>query len=259
MECKFCGKTVPSDSSFKNYCNRHCFHKLYYQQNKTKIHEYQKKYRLKNKEKISARDIEYKNRNKERIKIKNKEYIEREVEFTNKNGEIIILKNKDISKIKNKIYRQKIKNIIKIKSKIYRENNKEKIREKKRKDWIDYKRKLSELPEEKRNEIIKATKQKRAQYRKENKKKIKNHYNNVISKRNTEYRKNNLGECREIESFARLSIKKNNITLPMKKTAALIRLGYRISGLNNCQSIDRERVKEILKAIEEGRTYEAYE
>lgn len=259
IKCKHCGKPVPKESKFKNYCNRTCSYKVYYDRNRERILEYQKKYRKKNRQKIIDRETEYRKRNRQLLNAKQREYLERVVEITIEDGSVKLVKNSDLQKEKYKIYRVKNRDIINQKKREYIAQNKEKISEKKRRDYINYKNWLMGLPEEERELIIKIQKQKKYQYRIQNKEKIKDHYKTVTSPANIEYRKNNLGKCREKETLQRMSIPYDDAPLQMKKLLAHIRLGKRINRKDNCQAISRNQVKVVLKAIEEGRTYEAYE
>lgn len=227
MECKFCGKTVPSDSRFKNYCNQACYRRF----NKDKLLEKNKIYRKNQRKKILATRAIYRNKNRKRINECQKRYYER-------NKESIIAKAKeDYYKNNNEKIREDIKK--------YKEKNKDKINKIKRRWWKN-------LPKEKRKNIIK----RKADYDR------KNRSIDLIKKekdRRKKYRKNNPGKSREREFISRLKLKSDQLTPQIKKTLAYIRLGRRINCEGGCERISRDKVKEKLKAIEEGNTHEAYE
>lgn len=84
------------------------------------------------------------------------------------------------------------------------------------------------------------------------------YYYKITAPRLKKSRKNNLGKLRENWILCKSGIT-YTATVSTKKMLAYIHLGRRINKEGNTTMIEKDRVKYVLQAIEEGRTHEAYE
>ncbi len=135
-KCEWCGgdfvpyKKLPK----QRFCNKGCYHKIWYQENKKRILEERKKYYLENIEKIKEKNKKYRQDNKEKLILKNKIYRE------NNKEKIREYSQRPKSKEKRKVYEKKRSlNPKRIKynkkyGREYYQKNKEKL-DKQNKEW----------------------------------------------------------------------------------------------------------------------------
>lgn len=242
VKCKHCDKPVVQSKHGckKKYCDSYCYNQF----NKASLLEKNKIYRKNNRERILITKAKYRGRNRKKVNEAQKRYYQKNKEKINLKALKNYHENKDKICAKAKYYRNENKEKINAKTKIYRNENKEKIKDYKKK----YRQKYSEINKKYYDGL---STEKKCEIRKRDAENYR--------KRRREKKKNNLGKCLEDDAIRKRKINKNEITLSIKKTLAYIRLGRRITGFAGCKLIRRKDIKAKLKAIEEGRTHEAYE
>ncbi|MHA1840441.1 MAG: hypothetical protein ACTSYW_00555 [Candidatus Heimdallarchaeota archaeon] len=141
-------------------------------------------------------------------------------------------------------------------------------RREKRKQNPEYREKINLYEREYRKnnpKIIKLINKKQYQKRKNNPEYLKSEYekrrtkkyrdeHNIVS---SKWEKNNPEKIRETKCL-RLQFKTSKLPISIKKQYALAHLSNRIIGLGYCKSIEKNKIKNILKHIENGETHEAY-